>query len=82
VKDESRAALISGTLCYTLWGLFPIYMHALARQGVDPFEITAERAAWAVVWAGFWCWSPASARSWPGCCASRGRWACCSDRLC
>ncbi|MDP1736766.1 MAG: EamA family transporter RarD [Caulobacter sp.] len=52
VKDESRAALISGTLCYTLWGLFPIYMHALARQGVDPFEITAERAAWAVVWAG------------------------------
>ncbi|MFZ5670250.1 MAG: EamA family transporter RarD [Pseudomonadota bacterium] len=52
MKDEGRAALIAGTLCYTLWGVFPLYMHALARQGVGPFEITAERAAWAVVWAG------------------------------
>lgn len=50
--DDSRAGVIAGTVCYTLWGLFPIYMHALGRAGVDPFEITAERAAWAVLWAG------------------------------
>lgn len=50
-RDEGRAALIAGTACYTIWGLFPIYMHALGRAGVSPLEITAERAAWAVLWA-------------------------------
>ena len=51
-KDEGRAALIAGMACYTIWGLFPIYMYALAHAGVRPLEITAERAAWAVLWAG------------------------------
>lgn len=51
-KDEGRAALIAGMACYTIWGLFPIYMYALGHAGVDPLEITAERAAWAVLWAG------------------------------
>lgn len=51
-RDEGRAALIAGLGCYTIWGLFPIYMHALGHAGVSPLEITAERAAWAVLWAG------------------------------
>lgn len=50
-KDEGRAALLSAFGCYTIWGLFPIYMHALGHAGVSPVEITAERAAWAVLWA-------------------------------
>ena len=51
-KDEGRAALIAGMASYTIWGLFPIYMYALAHAGVRQLEITAERAAWAVLWAG------------------------------
>ncbi|MCF8503630.1 MAG: EamA family transporter RarD [Caulobacter sp.] len=50
-KDEGRAALIAGLGCYTMWGLFPIYMHALGAAGVSPLEITAERTAWALLWA-------------------------------
>lgn len=51
-KDQGRAALIAGMSCYTIWGLFPIYMHALGSAGVSPLEITAERTAWALLWAG------------------------------
>lgn len=51
VKDESRAALISGLACYTLWGLLPLWMYALKDAGVGPMEITAQRAVWAVLWA-------------------------------
>ncbi len=51
-KDEGRSALIAALGCYTIWGLFPIYMHALGAAGVSPLEITAERTAWALVWAG------------------------------
>lgn len=50
-KDEGRAALIAGLGCYTIWGLFPIYMHALGAAGVSPLEITAERTVWALLWA-------------------------------
>ena len=50
-RDEGRAALIAGLSCYTIWGLFPIYMYALGHAGVQPLEITAQRTAWAVLWA-------------------------------
>ena len=50
-KNEGQAALFAALGCYTIWGLFPIYMHALGHAGVSPLEITAERAAWAVLWA-------------------------------
>lgn len=50
-RDEGRAALIAGLGCYTIWGLFPIYMHALGSAGVSPLEITAQRTAWALLWA-------------------------------
>jgi len=51
VKDESRAALISGIVCYTIWGVLPLWMYALKGAGVGPWEITAQRACWAVLWA-------------------------------
>lgn len=51
VKDESRAALLAGVGCYTLWGLLPLWMYALRDAGVGAMEITAQRAVWAVLWA-------------------------------
>ncbi|MDO9224220.1 MAG: EamA family transporter RarD [Caulobacter sp.] len=50
-KDEGRAALFSALGCYTIWGLLPLYMHALGQAGVSPLEITAERTVWALLWA-------------------------------
>ncbi|MDP2260473.1 MAG: EamA family transporter RarD [Caulobacter sp.] len=51
VKDESRAALLAGIGCYSLWGLLPLWMYALRDVGVGAVEITAQRAVWAVLWA-------------------------------
>lgn len=50
--DESRAALLAGIGCYTLWGLLPLWLLALKAADVGALEITAQRAVWAVVWAG------------------------------
>ena len=45
------SGLVYATLAYVLWGLFPIYFHALAR--VDAFQIVMHRSLWAFlfVWA-------------------------------
>jgi chloramphenicol-sensitive protein RarD len=51
VKDESRAALLAGIGCYSIWGLLPLWMYALRDAGVGAVEITAQRAVWAVLWA-------------------------------
>ena len=42
--------LVQAALAYIIWGLFPIYFHALAR--VDAFEIVMHRSLWCfvVVW--------------------------------
>ncbi|MFA7263622.1 MAG: EamA family transporter RarD [Caulobacter sp.] len=50
-KDEGRAALTAAIGCYTIWGLLPLYMHALGAASVSPLEITAERTVWALLWA-------------------------------
>jgi len=39
--------LLQAFLAYVLWGLFPIYFHALAR--VDAFEIVMHRSLWCFV---------------------------------
>ncbi len=39
--------LLYAALAYVLWGLFPIYFHALAR--VDAFEIVMHRSLWSFV---------------------------------
>lgn len=43
--------LVQAALAYVIWGLFPIYFHALAR--VDALEIVMHRSLWCfvVVWA-------------------------------
>ena len=43
--------LVYAALAYVLWGLFPIYFHALAR--VDAFQIVLHRSLWSFifVWA-------------------------------
>ena len=43
--------LVQAALAYVIWGLFPIYFHALAR--VDAFQIVMHRSLWCfvVVWA-------------------------------
>ena len=43
--------LVQAALAYIIWGLFPIYFHALAR--VDAFAIVMHRSLWCcvVVWA-------------------------------
>ncbi len=39
--------LVYAALAYVIWGLFPIYFHALAR--VDAFEIVMHRSLWSFV---------------------------------
>jgi len=55
------SGLAAATLAYALWGLFPLYFHAL--QGLDAFEIVLHRSLWSFVfvWAlllalGRWRW--------------------------
>ena len=48
----ARGAVVAGVLCYVLWGVLPIYLHAVAATGPAPLEIIAHRALWSVPWAG------------------------------
>ncbi|QUD86563.1 EamA family transporter RarD [Phenylobacterium montanum] len=48
----ARGALIAGIACYTLWGVLPLYLRAVAQAGASPLEIIAHRAAWSAPWAG------------------------------
>src|SRR5689334_6950448 len=45
---ESRQALAAGVLCYLIWGWVPLYFQLLGRLGAGPWEIVAQRTAWAV----------------------------------
>ena len=48
----ARGAIVAGVACYTLWGVLPLYLHAVAAAGPAPLEIIAHRALWSVPWAG------------------------------
>jgi len=48
----ARGAVIAGVACYTLWGLLPLYLLAVAAAGPAPLEVIAHRALWSVPWAG------------------------------
>jgi chloramphenicol-sensitive protein RarD len=50
--DPARGAVIAGVVCYTLWGLLPIYLLAVGRSGASAAEIIAHRALWSIPWAG------------------------------
>jgi len=54
-RPESRAGLAYGVAAYGLWGLMPIYFHAIDR--VPPLEVLAHRIVWsAVLLAGVIAW--------------------------
>ena len=52
VGGAARGAVIAGVACYTLWGVLPLYLHAVAAAGPAPLEVIAHRALWSVPWAG------------------------------
>ena len=45
--SEYKKGLLYGLLCYTIWGLFPLYWRLL--EHVDSFEILAHRMLWSGV---------------------------------
>jgi chloramphenicol-sensitive protein RarD len=53
---ESRLALAAGTGCYLIWGFVPLAFQAMARLGVDPFEILAHRVIWSLPTAALIVW--------------------------
>lgn len=46
-----RAAVLSGVLCYLMWGLLPLYFMAAQKVGATSLEIVAHRSFWSVFWA-------------------------------
>jgi chloramphenicol-sensitive protein RarD len=44
---KSRAGLVHGITAYTLWGVFPIYFHAVAH--VTPFVVLCHRIVWSAL---------------------------------
>lgn len=49
---EARTALISAIGCYVIWGFLPLLFMGMAAQGFTAPEILAQRAVWAVLFAG------------------------------
>ncbi len=45
--DEQRKGTLAGFLAYAIWGLFPLYFHALRPAGA--WEILAHRILWTLV---------------------------------
>lgn len=43
-----RKGLIAGLVCYTLWGVLPLFLHEVAKTGASPFEVVAWRTLWSV----------------------------------
>ncbi len=50
--ESSRAPLLTGLLCYLLWGALPVLFIVMGRAGATPLEILAQRALWSAPWAG------------------------------
>ena len=47
IDGEARIGLISGLTAYAIWGIMPVYFHALA--GVPPEQIVVHRILWSVI---------------------------------
>ena len=56
---EARLALVAGIGCYFVWGFIPLAFQAIARLGVAPWEILAQRTIWSAPTASISC-------CWPG----------------
>jgi chloramphenicol-sensitive protein RarD len=48
----ARGAALAAIASYTIWGLLPLYLNAVAASGPSALEIVAHCAAWAAPWAG------------------------------
>jgi chloramphenicol-sensitive protein RarD len=66
-KEGHGAGVLSATAAFLLWGLFPLYFHALGE--VPPLEILAHRMVWSLLFLcivltvrGQWKWLPAVLR--------------------
>lgn len=47
IDGEARIGLISGLAAYAIWGIMPVYFHAL--DGVPPGQIVVHRILWSVI---------------------------------
>ena len=45
---EARLALGAGIACYLIWGFVPLYLQAIGRLGVGPWETLVHRIVWSV----------------------------------
>lgn len=45
---EARLAIGAGVLAYVIWGLVPLLLQMVGRQGLNSLEILAQRTIWAV----------------------------------
>lgn len=43
-----RRGLAAGLVCYTLWGVLPLFLHEVAKTGAGAFEVVAWRTLWSV----------------------------------
>ena len=43
-----RAAVGAGLLCYTIWGVLPLFLHQVAKAGAGAFEVVAWRTLWSI----------------------------------
>ncbi len=60
-SSRAGTGLALGVFCYTLWGLFPLYFHALSAY--SPIEIVANRVVWSLVLMAI---IISIGRTWPG----------------
>ena len=47
IAATSRAGLVYALLAFVMWGLFPLYFHALSE--VPSIEVLAHRTIWSLV---------------------------------
>ena len=50
-REDVRAPLLAGIVCYGLWGVSPLVFQAIGRTGADAWEIIGHRSVWGVLWA-------------------------------
>jgi chloramphenicol-sensitive protein RarD len=54
--------ILAAVLCYTIWGIVPLFYVPIHAFGAGPIEVIAHRSLWAVVWAGG---AVFAAKQWP-----------------
>jgi chloramphenicol-sensitive protein RarD len=47
-KPLDRTGLLAAGACFVLWGAFPLFFDAMARQGATPWEIVGWRTVWSL----------------------------------